>query len=87
MLLIGITPSIKTGPADSKIPAGFKGIADHLGVMEHSKFTLNVAFSVRHEYFLHPKSGNLQKVSRETVRIYKFKEIRLTIHKKIFEVS
>ena len=46
------------------------GIADLLGVLEHSKFALNVAFFVRQEYFLHPKSGNLQKVSREPANIY-----------------
>ena len=34
------------------------------------KFALNVEFLVRHEYFLHPKSGNLQEVSRESVHIY-----------------
>ena len=45
-------------------------IADLLGVLEHSKFALNVAFFVRHEYFLHPKSGKLQEVSRESVHIY-----------------
>ena len=53
-----------------KIPAGFASIAYRLGVLEHSKFALNVAFFVRHEYFLHPKSGNLQEVSRESVHIY-----------------
>ena len=63
MLLVCNTPSIKAGPANPKIPAGFAGIADLLGVLEHSKFALNVAFFVRHEYFLHPKSGNLQEVS------------------------
>jgi len=41
------------------IPKSFAGIADLLGVLEHSKFALNVAFVVCHEYFLHPKSGNL----------------------------
>ncbi|MDG1336179.1 MAG: hypothetical protein P8P53_09075, partial [Tateyamaria sp.] len=50
--------------------AGFAGITDLLGVLEHSKFALNVAFLVRHRYFLHPKSGNLSKVSQETVHIY-----------------
>ena len=70
MLLICITPSIKNGSADPKILASFVGIADLLGVLEHSKFALNVAFFVRQEYFLHPKSGNLQKVFRETVNIY-----------------
>ena len=70
MLLIGIPPSIETGPADPKISTGFAGIADLLGVLEHSKLALNVAFVVRHEYFLHPKSGKLQEVSRESVHIY-----------------
>jgi len=32
-------------------------------VLEHSKFAMNVAFFVRHEYILHPKLGNLQEVS------------------------
>ncbi|MEO9517115.1 MAG: hypothetical protein ABJH45_03705, partial [Paracoccaceae bacterium] len=45
-------------------------IANLLGVLEHFKFALNVAFFVRHEYFLHPKSGNLQEVSRESVHTY-----------------
>jgi len=75
MLLVCVTPSIKTGPADPKIPAGFAGIADLLGVPEHSKFALNVAFFVRHRYFLHPKSGNLSKASQETVHI---KAVRMT---------
>ena len=61
-LLICFAPSIKTGPADPKIPAGFTSIADLLHVLKHLKFALNVAFFVRHEYFLHPKSGNLQEV-------------------------
>ena len=63
-------PSIEAGPAYPKIPAGFAGIADLLRVLEHSKLALNVAFVVRHEYFFHPKSGNLQEVSRESVHIY-----------------
>ncbi|MDG1182349.1 MAG: hypothetical protein P8N30_06445, partial [Tateyamaria sp.] len=46
------------------------GIADLLRVLKHLKFALNVAFFVRHEYFLHPKSGNLQEVSRESVHIH-----------------
>jgi len=70
MLLVCITPSIKTGPADPKIPASFADVADLLGMLEHFKFALNVAFFVRHEYFPHPKSGNLQEVSRESVHIY-----------------
>jgi hypothetical protein len=71
MLLVCVTPPIKAGSADPKIPASFAGIADLLGVLEHLKFALNVAFFVRHEYFLHPKSGNLQKVSQETVHIHR----------------
>lgn len=51
--------SIETGPADPKKSTGLAGIADLLGVLEHSKLALNIAFVVRHEYFLHPKSGNL----------------------------
>jgi hypothetical protein len=39
-------------------------------VLKHLKFALNVAFFVRHEYFLHPKSGNLQEVSQESLHIY-----------------
>ena len=70
MLLVCVTPPIKAGPADAKIPASFAGIADLLRVLKHLKFALNVAFFVRHEYFLHPKSGNLQEVSRESVHIY-----------------
>ncbi len=45
-------------------------ITDLLRVLKHLKFALNVAFFVRHEYFLHPKSGNLQEVSQESVHIY-----------------
>ena len=70
MLLVCITLSIETGPADPKISTGLAGIADLLGVLEHFKLALNVAFFVRHEYFLHPKSGKLQEVSRESVHIY-----------------
>jgi hypothetical protein len=33
------------------------------GMLEHFKFALKVVFFVRHEYFFHPKSGNLQEVS------------------------
>ena len=71
MLLVCITPPVKAGPADAKIPASFAGIADLLRVLKHLKFALNVAFFVRHEYFLHPKSGNLQEVSQESVHIYR----------------
>lgn len=64
----------KTGPADPKIPAGLTGIVNFLSVLEHSKVAVNVAFFVRDEYFLYPKSGNLQKVSRNphlsTRRVY-----------------
>ena len=70
MLLIGIPPSVKAGPANPEIPTSLAGIADLLGMLEHSKLALNVAFVVRHENFFHPKSGNLQEVSREPVRIY-----------------
>ena len=70
MLLVCVTPPIKAGPADAKIPASFAGIADLLRVLKHLKFALNVAFFVRYEYFLHPKSGNLQEVSKEAVHIY-----------------
>ena len=62
--------SIETGPADPKIPADFSSIAYLLGVLEHCRFALNVAVFVRHEYFLHPKSGNLSEVSREPVHSY-----------------
>jgi hypothetical protein len=71
MLLVCVTPPIKAGSADPKIPASFAGITDLLGVLEHSKFALNVAFFVRHRYFLHPKSGNLQEVSQEPLHVYK----------------
>ena len=70
MLLICFAPSVEAGPTDPKIPAGFAGVTDLLSVLEHSKFALNVAFFVRHEYVLHPKLGNLQEVSRESVHIY-----------------
>ncbi len=70
MLLIGIPPSIKAGSSNPEIPARFASIADLLGVLENPKLALNVAFFVRHEIFLHPKSGNLQEVSRESVHIY-----------------
>jgi len=51
-------------------------MADLLRVLKHLKFALNVAFFVRHEYFRIPKSGNLQKVSQETVYIYTSGRIR-----------
>ena len=79
MLLVCVTPPIKAGSADPKIPAGFAGIADLLRVLKHLKFALNVAFFVRHEYFLHPKSGNLQQVSQESVHIYISEETSLSI--------
>ena len=41
-----------------------RGIDDLLRVQKHLKFALNIAFVVRREYFLHPKSGNLQEVSK-----------------------
>ena len=70
MLLIGITPSVEAGSPNPKIPACFTSIPDLLGVLEHFKLALDVSFFVRHENFLHPKLGNLQKVSRESVHIY-----------------
>jgi hypothetical protein len=69
MLLIGITPSVEAGSPNSKIPACFTGIPDLLGVLEHFKLALDLSFFVRHENFLQPKLGNLQKVSRESVHI------------------
>jgi len=79
-LWVCITPSIKTGPANPKISTGFAGITDLLSVLEHSKSTLNVAVLVRHEYFIHPKSENLQEVSQETVHIYTFhKEVNYSL--------
>jgi hypothetical protein len=69
-LLIGISPSVEAGSADAKIPTGFAGIADLLGVLKHPKFALNIALLVRHENFLRPKTGNLLEVSRESVHIY-----------------
>ena len=70
MLLVWVMPPIKAGPANAKIPASLAGIAHLLGVLEHSKLALNVTFVVRHEYFLHPKLGNLQEVFRGSVHIY-----------------
>jgi hypothetical protein len=43
---------------------------DVLGMLEHFKFAMNVAFFVRQEYFLHHKSGNLLEVSQEAFDIY-----------------
>lgn len=70
MLFVCITSPIKTGPADTKISTSFAGIADLLFVLAYFEFALNVAFFVRHEYLLHPKSGILQEVPRESVHIY-----------------
>ena len=71
MLLIRIPPSIKAGSPNPEIPTCFAGIADLLGMLKHSQFTLDVSFFVCHENFLHPKLDNLQEVSRESVHIYK----------------
>ena len=71
MLSIGITPSKKAGPANSKIPTGLAGVPNLLCVLEHPKIALYVAFFVRHENYLYPKSGNSQEVSRESVHIYR----------------
>ena len=70
MLLIRIPPSIEAGSPDPEISTCFAGIADLLGMLKHSQFTLDVPFFVRYQNFLHPKSGNLQEVSRESVHIY-----------------
>jgi hypothetical protein len=48
-------------------------------VLKHLKFVLNVAFFVRYEYFLHPKSGNLQEVSQESVHIYRWRSSSLAV--------
>lgn len=69
-LFIRMPPSIEAGPADPKIPTGLARITVLLGMLENSKFALNVAFVVRHENYLHPKSGNLKEVSRGSVHIY-----------------
>ena len=73
MLLIRSSPSIIAGSANAEIPTCFTGVADLLGMLKYSKFTLDVSFFARHENFLHPKSGNLQEVSRESVHIYTLK--------------
>jgi hypothetical protein len=70
MFLIRITPSIEAGSPDTEISTGPTGITDFLGMLKHLQFTLDVPFFVPHENFLHPKSGNLQEVSRESVHIY-----------------
>ena len=70
MLLIRISSSIDAGSPNPEIPICFAGIANLLGMLKHSKFTLNVAFFVRHQNFLHQKLGNLQEVSRRSVHIY-----------------
>ena len=71
MLLIRFPPSLKAGSPNPKIPTRFARIADLLGILTHSPFTLDVSFFVRHENLLHPKLGNLQEVSPESVHIYK----------------
>jgi hypothetical protein len=48
---------------------------DLRGVLDHFKLALDVSFFVRHENFLHPKLGNLQKVSRDSVHIYMLHKI------------
>ena len=42
---------------------------------KHPKFALNIALLVRHQNFLHPKTGNLQEVSRESVHIYNLEAV------------
>jgi len=56
MLLIRIPPSIEAGSPNPEISTYFTGIADLLDKLKHSQFTLDVAFFVRGESFLHPKS-------------------------------
>ncbi len=68
MLLIRIPLSIKAGSSNPKIPTRFAGIADLLGMLKHSQFTLDVTFFARHENFLHPKLGSLQEMPRESVQ-------------------
>jgi len=77
MFLLCFAPSVETGPTNPKIPAGFAGVTDLLSVPEHSQFALNVAFFVRHEYFLDPKLGDLQEVSRKSVHIYMLQWTRI----------
>ena len=70
MLLVCVLPSIEARSANPEVSAGFANIAYLLGMLKYSKLALNVALVVRHENFLHPKSGKLQEVSRESVHIY-----------------
>ncbi len=59
MLPFDVSPSIATGSANPEILAGLAGIADFLGMLQHSKFTLNVTYFVRTENVLRPKPGSL----------------------------
>ncbi len=45
-------------------------ITDLFGMPNNPEFTLNIALFVCHRIFLHPKTGNLQEVSRVSVHIY-----------------
>jgi hypothetical protein len=51
MLLIVTPPSLKAGPANSKILASFVCIANLLTMLEHFRLALKVAFFVHHEKF------------------------------------
>ena len=63
MLLKRVSPSIEAGSSNPEISAWFGGIANLIGMLKNSLFTLDVPFFVCHENFLHLKSGNLQEVS------------------------
>lgn len=39
-------------------------------MLKRSQFTLDISFFVRHKNFFHPKMGNLQEVSQESVHFY-----------------
>ena len=59
----------KTGSADPKIPAGHKGIANLLGMLEHPKIALNVAF-LRSSWLLPPSQVRGNTGSVPGVRTY-----------------
>lgn len=64
------TQKIGHSPADPKMSTSFTYIADLLGMLKPSKLALNVPFFIRHKNYLHPRLGNSQEVSRESVHIY-----------------
>lgn len=69
ILLIGIPPSIKAGPANSKLPESRACISDLFSMFEHSNLSLYIAFFVRIKTFS-TQIRNLQEVSRDPVHIY-----------------